>query len=137
MAFIDDPDMIKSIAFRSITISCSCPKISVNLKWTDYYCLNEFPINILHPLGVSDTGMFGTWLASYITSGPVYLCGMDITRNNGQEHFYQSDSNSGWKDDIHLESKLIKWQHIINFCENVERIKAISGPLQKVLNELQ
>lgn len=131
MVFLDSPDHIStknSPKFQDLTRDCPCVRISPNLDYTDYYTINQFP-KILNPLG--DTGMFGAWVACYITSGPVYLCGMDVKRD-GQEHFYEDKTPTSWGG-THYTNKLKKWAQVFKHCEKPERITAISGPLKELL----
>lgn len=131
MVFLDDPDHIStknSTVFQELVRDCPAKRISPVLKYTDYYTVNEFP-KVLNPLG--DTGMFGAWVACYITSGPVYLCGMGVNRN-GQEHFYKDKPPSDWGG-YHYDNKIKKWEQVFKHCEKPERIKAISGPLKDLL----
>lgn len=131
MVFLDDPNHIsvKNIdKFQELTRDCPCVRISPQLNYTDYYTINEFP-KVLNPLG--ETGMFGAWVACYITSGAVYLCGMDVKRD-GKEHFYDNKPPASWGG-VHYNNKIKKWEQVFSFCENKERIKVVSGPLKELL----
>ena len=131
MVFLDDPkhpsqngrDEYKEAIKRDDIF-----KISQLLDYTDYYTVNEFP-KILNPIG--ETGMFGVWVACYITSGDVYVCGMDVKRD-GQEHFYEAREKASWGG-VHYNGKIKKWKQVFHFCEKPERIKIMSGPLKELL----
>lgn len=127
MVFLDKVYGNKNKNFIKVYESATCPRISVNeLDHTDYYTVLRKP---WHP---GDTGCFGLWVACYITSGPVYLCGMDL-RDGDKMHFY--DSGALYKTPEYkkmLPARVLKWAVAHKACHKPERIRAISGPLKEI-----
>ena len=101
-----------------------------NLDYTDYYCINE--ATIYHKL--SDTGIFGAWIGCYITTGKVYLCGMDLRLKGDTLHFYDNPDfqNSVYWGGPTLDVKLDRWSKLEPFKD---QLIALSGPLTTIFNE--
>ena len=83
--------------------------------------------------GFSST--LATWLAGYISSGPVLLCGMDCYQGK-EKYFYDIQKPLTHRTyTSSLESNLKAWSHALEKTENPERIKAVSGPLVQLFGK--
>ena len=129
MVFLDSPHLKShSKEFRDLVKNPKCKRISLKeIEHTDYYCINEFP-----DIRVNDTGMFATWIAAYLTTGNVYLCGIGMRAKDDRTHFYDTGTGTFWGGST-FTTKLHLWKQIINLCESPNRIRAISGPLKDEL----
>jgi len=129
MCFLDPVENNHSQVFKDI---CKDPKgakrISYsNLDLTDYYCINEAQFHTS-----SDTGIFSSWVASYITSGNVYLCGFNLRDQSEPMHFYENpDTVTAWGGPS-MDVKLERWRKLREGIERPERVKAVSGILKTV-----
>lgn len=114
-------NLINTLATLNDTI-----KISQYIQYSDYVLDANFWDG-----GFSST--LATWLGSYISSGPVLLCGMDCYQNGN--YFYKLSSEMKkllstrpqYKNGI--EPHLKAWRPALTHIEKPERIKAMSGPL--------
>lgn len=126
MAFLDPLENNHSQDYRDTVKNTKAIKISYsNLDETDYYCINEAKFHTS-----SETGIFATWLASYITSGDVYVCGIGLRIPEEPMHFYDSGITTGWGG-AKTEIKIKRWLELKEGCERPERIKIISERLKK------
>lgn len=133
MAFLDPVDSNHSQEFKDVVRAASIPRVSVwNLDYTDYYCVNENPWH-----EASDTGRFATWLACYITSGDVILCGMNLRLQGEKNHFYDSDDDISHWGGSPIEVKLAQWKEVFTRCYRPERVKAMSGILVNTFGEYE
>jgi hypothetical protein len=131
MAFLDPVDSNHSQEFKDVVRAARTPRISVwNLDYTDYYCVNEEPWH-----QASDTGRFATWLACYITSGEVLLCGMNLRVEGEPNHFYDNPEEVNHWGGSSLETKLKQWSQSHEKCHRPERIKAVSGRLVDIFGQ--
>jgi len=71
-----------------------------------------------------NTGHFGAWVASGMTDGKIYLCGMDLYQT---DVFYENESMV-WGGS---ENKEGEWLDVFKTCGNKSFI-AVSGPLTKI-----
>ena len=80
------------------------------------------------------SGMFATWVASYMGGDPVLLCGINCFQSN-PPHFHETEKiqirKSGWHGRS-VEYHISKWSRCFDRCPNPHRIKAVSGPLTKI-----
>ena len=127
MVFQDAPEHQDNSEFNKlITGSCPCPKISPRIKHTDYYCVNEYPFDER----ISDSGRFAVWVASYISTGPIYLLGIGLRDPREPMHFYIKPDKVGaeWGGPP-MNRKIEQWLNIISKVQN--QIIAVSGPLSE------
>ena len=125
IAFLDPVNSNHSQEYKDVIRSTKIHRISVwNLDYTDYYCVSEEPWH-----DASDTGRFATWLACYITSGDVILCGMNLRLQGERNHFYDSEDDVNHWGGSKIEVKLAQWKQVFTRCYRPERVKAMSGIL--------
>lgn len=80
------------------------------------------------------TSTTATWLALFMGADPVLLCGMDCYQ--GEEKYFFDD----WREtknyhpcfDYAVENHLAAWAPAFMFMGDADKIKAVSGPLERV-----
>jgi hypothetical protein len=131
ICFLDPPDhaaIAADVEYKRITYNPGTTKrISyANLTLTDYYCINEAKFHTS-----SDTGIFSTWVASYIGKNDIYLCGFGLRNSKEAQYFHEMPAGMYWGGPSQ-EVKSKRWEDLRDDMERPERVKAVSGPLQKV-----
>jgi hypothetical protein len=129
MIFLDPPDQLQNPEFVAL---CNDPqgakRISyANLDHTDYYTINEAKFHTK-----SDTGVFAIWVASFITSGKIYLCGFNLRNPAEPMHFYAKKHLTVEWGGVEMDKKIERFKAVRNGIERPERVEAVSGILQTV-----
>ena len=125
LCFLDKLNTSYTKELTEVCKTTDAIKITKWVEYTDYYCVNE---NILD---VGDTGIFGVWLACYLTSGTVHLCGFGL-REQGKPENYGSNVII---EKSELKPKYGRWLTSWPKFYRPERIKPVSGPLVKLAKE--
>lgn len=130
LSFLDKPDYgpdrVKKIDLYS---RFKGKKITNHLEWTDIYCVNE------EPLMCSDSGIFSLWVALYLTSGPVYACGMD---NRSSARMYNDNSHCVNRRADWEEPKVVKygrWHMLMERGYKPERLHIFNDGVAKFLSD--
>jgi len=122
-----DPWHIVSNDFKETYKKTKAKKISHGaVGYTDFYCINE--CKEAHKF--SDSGIFAAWVGGYITTGDIYLCGMNLRLHGEPMHFYDSGLTTGWGG-ASKEVKIDRWVRVIGSLDN--KVTALSGPLKEII----
>ena len=97
-------------------------RVSPHEKWSDV----EFDVRPWHR---GFTGHLAVWFACWITSGPVYICGMDCYV--GEKPYFHDQGNE-MMPRFPKENHLREWNRGIKEFRNPERVEVISGPLKEL-----
>jgi hypothetical protein len=99
--------------------------------------LNKFKqSNIIHAgIGpaIAYSGGFAVWVADYMGFAYTYICGMDqyAQRSDGREYWWQGPQGMIHKHN-HCNTAMDAWKMLLGSLQHPERIKFVSGRLQKL-----
>lgn len=129
LSFLDRPTMGCN-AQKKIELygSFDGVRITNQMDYADVYCVEE------DPLICGDTGIFALWVALYLTTEKVYVCGMDNrtgeTMHSEHSHIYKQTLD--W--DITQKRPWFRWDRLMNEGYKSERLtvfnKTIKGYLR-------
>lgn len=126
MCFLDPIDQQKGSEYYNTVLNPPCTRISLDeIQHTDYYTVIEFPKELRPP---GDSGRFSLWVASMITTGKIYLCGIGLRLQDQPNHFYDHTNYTTWGGPD-LKTKIDQWMKFIDYVGK-ERIEVVSGPLK-------
>lgn len=119
MVFMDDPNDKEDLK------GFDCEKVSFyTSEHSDWFALNHAPYEF------PTSGHFAAWLASYITTMDIYLCGFGLYDINESINTDQKEGTFwGGPSDGRKEKQ---WIRTIENCPN-QNIQAVSGPLKTII----
>jgi len=104
--------------------------ISTNVIYSDYQ------INV-RKWDRGYSGHLATWLGTYVTSGPVIICGMDCY--TGKEHYFDNENAGSYGGNRTLDIYLRQWTLAKGSPKDkgldYKRVYAVSGPLTKIFKK--
>ena len=88
---------------------------------------SDVDINVPYWHNAGFSGGFATWLACYLTRGPVILGGMDLYQGDDKYPYVGPPIRQGMHSTV--RSQLKSWEPAIRECRNSDRILVMGGPL--------
>jgi len=131
LAFLDDPhrgvnseNKVKYYSrFRGV-------KFSNKMAWTDVYCVDE------EPLIVGDSGIFAIWIALYLTTDKVYVCGMNNRNPNEPMYSELSHVSGTWPAfDAPIKIKYGRWSMLYESAEAPQRMVIFNNEIRSFLDK--
>lgn len=119
LAFLDSPERggcspIKQNMYRRF----KGIKFSSRSNWSDYDCTDPKPLNI------NDSGIFATWIALYLTTNKVYLCGVN-NRKPGMTMYHEKS----WLYTSEIvPNRHVSWRNWHTLLEETQENKRIIFP---------
>lgn len=127
--FLNDPAKYKNL---QICLDSDVMRVTKLLKYTDV------EVNVKHFHG-GFSGQFAVWLACYLTTNKVYICGMDLY---GSKNHYYDINRKHERFDVLVRTELqdsLKhdWIRLKRYIDNDEQVFACSGILTSIFKHYE
>jgi hypothetical protein len=131
LAFLDDPHRgINAESKVKYYSRFDGLRFSNKMDWTDVYCVDE------EPLIIGDSGLFTIWIALYMTTDKVYVCGMN-NRNPGEPIYSELShvADQGINPDKTRPVKYGRWAMLYESAEAPQRMVLFNNKIKDFLKD--